>query len=1147
MAFNLTFSNSLCGLLDRFIQLVDCEPQEPFFAVNAVVTDMKIAETIKVNQAKQKGVCANVRFLKIEEFIWKELVNLFLKINPHENCKSLTNDILSFLIFEFLNGNGDFINRHPSLREYLFDNSSDSINSSRVAGLASKLANLFMEYQYNRPASADLSKKGVIQSWLKGELFFTPKAKEKADICKENELWQIGVYNSIFGASGQVEKLNKKTNSKYYTVSGLYNEIFVNNAHLLPSLSNSNLSKMDKIYLFDIKGLSMFHRQALFFMSEKLLYDINVFVINPCELYWEDTDTTNKSIRAIVMGRKNSLFIDEYKDNYLLKNLGHTGKENIVLWMTATNYDYDFVNYENREKTGLLKNIQHLILENNGDAISEQTLEIDNSVTIYEFDDILSEVEHLYNSIVAVLEKDREAKLEDIGVFITDSEIYLPIIEYVFAQKLNSALGEGVKLEYSLSSLKAKESLFVSGMEAFVNLVNGDFSKKDFFAFFANPLVASSMGVDFSEIDEWKLILSELNVHRFLSATDKDSFERSEIHTFTHGIKRILLSYMTDAPYYCGSETKNSKTSEDCYIPVNMTVDKEIFNNLVYAIERIGGDVAYLRKEQLSFCQVARFFIEFADAWFIGSDDFYGETAIKRKFKSSLKQLCEVAEHIGGENNLFHRKGLLSYIGNLFKRETIFTMPNYKGAVEINDLRNGVFKNYRYIFICGLSENHYPSRGSEETVDLRNFAKQTGDVNRIRLDEYHFLEILLAASDGFYASYTGYDKKSDKKLVASSVLITLKNYMAKICGEGDLTNCVEQVQGYSCHLATSKLSEMRGVESTKIEGDEILLDVRDISLYVKNPFRYFTAKILSVYDETSQKHDFDGDEFFESVQFCKNSFFKDFYKEMIKAIFEQKCAIQKGQADFIFNELFCKYSALGFMPESIFLEIERGKFAKQIEGVAGSVNQFCENYIKNKSIQFCGALKIKKTPLFSEYFLSHNKKVFVRGEIENVVKSLDLLIIPIYSEKLLSPEEANFYSKFIELYIAISVFCVENRFFQDITTVIVVVISSEGVAEYKIDIDFLAMENYLKARLEEMVVKEHYDFTPSEIALEKIIKGKEFSAADLHREHANNYGYEKRKNLEIICDVDLTHDAQMLIKERFGNLLSLFCEGESEV
>lgn len=743
----------------------------PLVSPKVIFADAKVEQWFRLLWVKRSGVLANLDVQKLETFLWQSLA-------PGKNTHLLGVDILQHVIQAafmslVLNEKGELVPFYKTLDglEFFLNqdlSASENYLLSRLSFLSSKLAFLFLEYEYSRPSNyyKDLFgvRDGILDAWKddKSKPFFSTSPTED-----QIESWQRALYGKLFHASengGQsffakaLEGADPGTPNQL-TLSYLYGQ--------RTKAEKEALWAGKSVFLFGVSGLSQFHRCILQDMAQYA--DLHVYIQNPCAEFWEDVNTSRRYTRHFqkkdsaafnLKWQENSegeeAFIDQ-NENRLLELWGKAGRDNIKLWCEASAYDFNY-EYVSITPTNTLSSLQKSILDRQNS--SEIKWANDDSLVLVKAPTHFREAEYLREQIWKDMELDPSLRLDDILVIVPDLDEYRVAIERAFN---TSDFYSPEHLPYTLADAPESESLVAGAIQIILQMAKKrEINRLLFFELLRNPVVQAGLGVDGGLLSAFETWVSQLNVYR-----NKDSNENtSNPHSFSHGVKRLLLNHFMHSRFEWNETAFHPYGNIESANPEHLEKFSKIIEDLELLISHSHTDQAVSILKNL------------ISTWIL-PNDFPGEKTVK---EAALKALDNTKwQHFAGREFVSFEE-----LGDILKRALMGTRPGsgqfLLSGIAFIKLQNARILPMKNIYIIGMNAAAFPGKNSASTLDLRTPAENRqkrwpGDSDTVDKNRFAFLCQIMSAEKKLYLSYLGKNLKKDEDLYPSSVIEDLRSFL----------------------------------------------------------------------------------------------------------------------------------------------------------------------------------------------------------------------------------------------------------------------------------------------------------------------------------------------------------------------------------
>src|SRR5690349_13544297 len=103
----VTLSNRFEELLDDLVEALTHSPEPPFEAQHVIVPSRAVQRTIELALADRVGICANVEFSFLAQWLWRQIARLI----PIADSSPFAPPVLAWRIFEIL-GDQRFVAEH---------------------------------------------------------------------------------------------------------------------------------------------------------------------------------------------------------------------------------------------------------------------------------------------------------------------------------------------------------------------------------------------------------------------------------------------------------------------------------------------------------------------------------------------------------------------------------------------------------------------------------------------------------------------------------------------------------------------------------------------------------------------------------------------------------------------------------------------------------------------------------------------------------------------------------------------------------------------------------------------------------------------------------------------------------------------------
>ena len=803
MALYLKISNSLESLATDLSEILSRESRSVFDPYYIVTQTEGMNNWLKLRMAAHLGIAANYRFLKPNE-----LINQLYFLLNGPSAELLSRENLGWLLFKLL-GEKDFIKKFPEVAAYYQQGTSGK--DLRRMALAEKVADLFDQYQIYRPA--------MVEQWNRVSPSSVPPGE-----------WQLSLWASARREAGNA--LPDKTIVGSYILNMLKE----------PGLRKELSRRMPAVHLFGLSIITAYHIQILLDLSRHI--DVYFHIINPApSLYWFE-ERSEKQLA--VWKQKKRGFPGAEAGNALLTGWGRVIQDTFGLFFSHDEFlnAYEEIAAAPPEPDSLLHKIQHDIFyaaTTDRQALPPEDVR-DGSIHINACYTIAREVEILYNYLVHLVDKKREAlSPRDIVVMVNNIDAYAPYIKAVF----NNA---PYKFRYTIAdeSYADGDNLFTA-LQAILLLNEDHFKAEDVIQLLDFSYIRKRFGI--TDTDRIRQVADAAGIRFGMHGnTDDDTY----LVSWTYGLRRIMYGI-------CMSGGERYGEGNEAIYPLDLAEGGEALPIIRFChFVEVLMDSIKERKTPRSIADWVVYTESIVHNMIFepeeNTDEYY---EILMQQLSGLNVAGQYMEDVVSFDVVAH--SLLQTLDNT-TRTSLFA----GGGITFCSLIPMRSIPFRVVAVMGLNYDQFPRREKPVSFNLMEKKRQRGDRNIKENDKHLFLETLLSARDYLYISYLGQNPKDNSPIPPSALIDELIGYIeagATVPEEVQgLLVTRQPLQGFSrryvpgndrlySYLDTGIQSVERLTMPDKLaetpDFKEIQLD--DLVRFFKNPFKVYYNKVLGIY------------------------------------------------------------------------------------------------------------------------------------------------------------------------------------------------------------------------------------------------------------------------------------------------------------
>jgi len=526
----------------------------------------------------------------------------------------------------------------------------------------------------------------------------------------------------------------------------------------------SKLNWPKRVHIFCLPAMAPQYIDILRHLGKWI--DLQLYVLNPCREYWFEIADAR---RLSYLAAKGDTGYHE-SGNRLLAAWGKQSQSHLDLLFgdSIQSGDEDSLFVANADLSGgdsLLAQVQDAILDMADPAAASISMqEEDRSIEVHVCHSLTRELEVLQDQLLALFAGEHPPLPGDILVATPDLEQAAPLIEAVFGN-----VPPQRRIPYIITGRgRSKLNPVARALLDLLAVVSSRFSAVTVFNLLRQSVVAHRFCLtdDLDAIHDW---IAESGIRWGLDGAHKEQFglPGNDSHSFEDGLQRLFMGYA---------------------LPNSARTAPEPFNQRLPAGNPEGKSAAALGcfwhfMQQLQGLRKTLAQPMSADEWMpvlFGIIDTF-----MKPVDDQLDDEEEVRDHIRKlhENMLHgcdaHPVGLdvmLTALTALFDDPARGGVPT--GAVTFSSMSSLRNLPYRILCAIGLNDGSFPSADRPDEFDLLALAPRRGDRQR-RYDERNlFLDLLLAARERLYLSYTGRSVRDNTVLPASVLVSELLDYVA---------------------------------------------------------------------------------------------------------------------------------------------------------------------------------------------------------------------------------------------------------------------------------------------------------------------------------------------------------------------------------
>ena len=722
----ITFSNRFEKLLDPLIERLAHERAGPFVAPQVIVPNTAIARRIELALADRHGICANVEFSYLAQWLWRQIRRLVHEV--HEDSP-FAPEVLAWRVYEAL-GDKRFTGEHERLQAYL-------ANADEVMrfDLGKRIAQLIETYITYRPR--------FLENWSAGK---RAPIKDLAGAAAQDEAWQAALWRRLANEIGTAREHPSVT---FFKRIEKMSENAAREAGLPRSAHVFCLQTMPPVYLEILRGLARWT-------------DLQVYVMNPCREYWFEVVDRKRLAWLTAAGKAEH----HESGNSLLAAWGKQAQAHIDLLLCSDDaLEETDSSFAADEAGTLLARVHDSIL--NLEELPPGSVKLgknDRSFEVHVCHSLTRELEVLQDQLLMLFAGPKPPRPDEILVVTPNLNDAAPFIDAVFG-----TAPEARRIPYAITGQSERRvNPIAHALDSLIALTAGRHPASSVFDLLMQEPVAARFDLDAEALDSIRGWIEDSGIRWALEAAERKDLRlpATDDHTFDDGLQRLYLGYAIGEANTHVDGRIGSGNAEGQRAAALGTLWRFIEELRQLRREWLRPKSAQGWRDALN-AALARFVAE-APEW---SEDLRG-------VQIAIGQLHERMER-GGLKAAISIEVIRAALADLLDDPGRGGVPGGRVTfASMSSLRN---LPYRVLCVIGMNDGAFPTAARALEFDLVALSPQRGDRQR-RLDERNvFLDLVLAARERLYLSYTGRSVRDNSRKPPSVLVSELLDYAVRAC------------------------------------------------------------------------------------------------------------------------------------------------------------------------------------------------------------------------------------------------------------------------------------------------------------------------------------------------------------------------------
>jgi len=740
------FANRYEALSDLLVARLGQGRPSLFTPDELIVPSAAVRRQLTLALARQQGVCANLRFAYLAQWLWLQVGRVLAAATPGAAPppasgadSPLQPALLAWRIHAVL-ADAAWVADQPRLARYLA--STDDLTRFE---LAQRVAGLFDQYGTYRP--------GWLAAWSAGARALPPGAAGTDDEAWQAALWRRLLQDLQTAGPGDVAL---PTPLPTTTDPGQITALLATLAGL-GATAPAGAGLPASAHLFCLPTIAPVHLALLQQLGRWI--DLHVYALNPCQEYW--FEVVDRRRLAHLAARGQAALHEE--GHRLLAAWGQQAQAQLGGLVDACGDAVidDGLFIADGRPTRLAR-LQDSILQLQDLAPRSVPLDnADRSIELHVCHSLTRELEVLHDTLLALMAGPDAPAPHEILVVLPDLDSAAPLIEGVFgtappARALPFTITGRAVSQVNAAARALLDLLALAGSRCTASAV---------FGLLQQPVVARRFGLDEDGLARVHAWLLDAGVHWALDGAQRaeQGLPAVERHSFADGLDRLFLGYALPAHIGAPFDGRLPAGNAEGSAAGALGALWAFIDRLATLRRQVAQPLAASAWPGL-LADLVQAFVQVEPG---GPDD-------ATELRAALAGLASQWQRSAPEQPLpldVVRQALQQWLDDPARggvptgRITFSAMSSLRGLP------------YRMVCLLGLDDGAFPSGARPAEFDLMAQHPQRGDRQR-RSDERNlFLDLLLAARDRVHLSHTGRSVRDNAPLPPSVLVAELLDYL----------------------------------------------------------------------------------------------------------------------------------------------------------------------------------------------------------------------------------------------------------------------------------------------------------------------------------------------------------------------------------
>ncbi len=794
----LFYSNRYETLVQALVEDLAAMPTDPWTSEEIVVPSAAVRRRLELELASRRGICANVNFSYLAQWLWTQIGGI-VDVPAHS---PLGAERLAWRCYRLFGEGAQRFGTEdedteadpaawldsPRLRSYLV-----AADAPMRYELARRVATVFDHYLTYRPE--------WLACWQRGQSIFeagpggaAPSRMSGASAAaREDERWQAGLWRAVLAELAEanaVDEANGSNGADPTRDRGGAADATPPAHRFLELVRTLDLDAVMRagwpqaVSVFALPTIAPLHIALLRELSRWI--DVRLYVLNPCRQFWFDIVTEK---RALSLEAADALDFHEV-GHPLLAEWGRQTQAHLHLLheLTEGAASSEATRFAENEAPNWLARVQNAILDLVPEVVAApevpDVLDKDadahastRGIEVHVCHSLSRQLEVLHDRLLGWFDDAGAAagdalpglRPADVLVVCPDLAAAAPLIDAVFGTTSSDERG---RIPYRITGLPPSQANPIARVLLdWLALAERGVAAPELVEWLRIDAVAARYGIDAIALDTVQGWLAAAGARRGLAneapAAEGEAAAHAMSgarHTFADALTRLFLGYAMP----------DDGEPVDAWLPVPGArgADAQLLGRLARFVDDLYGFVRRSR-EPMTCDDWSALLADVLARSFDPSPPFADALASVR---DAVEKALE-AMRDGARDALAPAAVLRSALTVALDDATHGGVP--WGGVTFSSLTSLRALPYRAICVIGMDDGVLPSLARADEFDLMAVLPQLGDRQR-RADERNlFLDLLLAARERLFISYTGRSIRDNAPLPPAALVDELLDHLAR--------------------------------------------------------------------------------------------------------------------------------------------------------------------------------------------------------------------------------------------------------------------------------------------------------------------------------------------------------------------------------